>query len=186
MAPNHARHDPSAAALHGLVRRHLASFLAVAAERSGRPLPRYVAEEFRAYLRCGVLAHGFARARCAGCGHEVLVAFSCKLRGVCPSCGGRRMSATAAHLTDRVRPEVPLRQWVLSVPFALRRVLARDPEALTLVSRTFWEELRRWLRAVGLVAGVHGLRRGVAHEPPLSPAPATPPRTRRARATWAA
>jgi cell division septation protein DedD len=56
------------------------------------------------------------------------------------------MSATAAHLTDRVLPEVPIRQWVLSVPFALRRVLARDPAALTLVSRAFWEELRRWLR----------------------------------------
>ncbi len=140
-------HDPPSTALHGLVRRHLATFLDVAAARSGRPLPRYVAEEFRAYLRCGVLAHGFARARCAGCGHELRVAFSCKLRGVCPSCGGRRMSATAAHLTDRVLPEVPLRQWVLSVPFAPRRVLARDPDALTLVSRTFWEELRRWLRA---------------------------------------
>mgnify|MGYP000897804309 CR=1 FL=1 len=25
-------------------------------------------------------------------------------------------------------------------------VIARDPEALTLVSRTFWGELRRWLR----------------------------------------
>ena len=143
----HRPHDPPSTALHGLVRRHLGTFLQTAGERSGRPLPRYVAEEFRAYLRCGVLAHGFARARCAGCGHELMVAFSCKLRGVCPSCGGRRMSATAAHLTDRVLPEVPLRQWVLSVPFALRRVLARDPDALNRVSRTFWEAMRRWLRA---------------------------------------
>ena len=36
-------------------------------------------------------------------------------------------------------PEVPLRQWVLSVPFELRLLLARDPRALTAVG----ESLRR-------------------------------------------
>ena len=150
----YARHDPTIAALHGLVQRHLVPFIRFASERSGRPLPRYVVEEFRAYLRCGVLAHGFARVRCAGCGHEHLVAFSCKLRGVCPSCGGRRMSATAADVVDRVLPEVPLRQWVLSVPFALRVRLAADPAMLNVVSRVLWEEMRRWYRATsGLTTG---------------------------------
>ncbi len=61
------------------------------------PLPRYVHDELHASLRCGVLACGFARARCPGCGRDKLVAFSCKKRGVCPSCGGRRMSETAAE-----------------------------------------------------------------------------------------
>jgi len=42
------------------------------------------------------------------------------------SCGGRRMADTAAHLVDRVLPEVPVRQWVLSLPFALRYRLAYD------------------------------------------------------------
>jgi hypothetical protein len=31
-------------------------------------VPRFVEEEFRAYLRCGWLAGGFARFRCAVCG----------------------------------------------------------------------------------------------------------------------
>ena len=109
----YARHDPTQTPLHGLVAKHLETFARFAEERSGKALPRYVVEEFRAYLRCGVLAHGFGRARCAGCGHDMFVAFSCKLRGVCPSCGGRRMSETAAHLVDRVSPAVPVRQWVL-------------------------------------------------------------------------
>jgi hypothetical protein len=39
-----------------------------------------------------------------------LVAFSCKGRAVCPSCGGRGMAERAAHLVDRVFPEVPVRQ----------------------------------------------------------------------------
>jgi hypothetical protein len=32
-----------------------------------------------------------------------------------------------------VLPERPLRQWVLSLPYALRFLLATDPDALTLV-----------------------------------------------------
>jgi len=30
----------------------------------GHGLPAWVERDFRAYLRCGILAHGFARARC--------------------------------------------------------------------------------------------------------------------------
>jgi hypothetical protein len=56
---------------------------------------------------------GFARFRCGACGLDRLVAFSCKGRGFCPSCGGRRMAERAAHLVDHVFPDVPVRQWVL-------------------------------------------------------------------------
>jgi hypothetical protein len=82
---------------------------------------RWVERDFRSYLRCGILAHGFARVRCTDCGHDRLLAFSCKLRGVCPSCNARRMAEVAAYLTDEVIPLLPLRQWVLSVPKRLRR-----------------------------------------------------------------
>ena len=93
-------------------------------------VPQYVEGEFRRYLECGILAHGFARARCEDCGHDFLIAFSCKGRGVCPSCNARRMAETAAHLVDQVFPPLPVRQWVLSVPKRLRYFLQRDPEAL--------------------------------------------------------
>ena len=36
------------------------------------------------------------------------------------------MADTAAHLVDRVLPEAPVRQWVLSLPFSLRYRLAYD------------------------------------------------------------
>ena len=39
---------------------------------------------------------------------------------------GRRMCATAANLIENVLPEVGLRQWVLTFPFAWRRRLAQD------------------------------------------------------------
>jgi ribosomal protein S27E len=57
----------------------------------------------------------FLRLRCGECGHDKLLAFSCKRRGFCPSCGARRMSQTAAHLVDHVIPHVPVRQWALSL-----------------------------------------------------------------------
>src|SRR5437868_617105 len=63
-----------------------------------------------------------------------------------PSCGGRRMAETAAHLVGHVFPEVPVRQWVLSIPFALRYRLAYDPalmrQVLNVFVRTIFGELR--------------------------------------------
>ncbi|MDY0063241.1 MAG: transposase zinc-binding domain-containing protein [Myxococcota bacterium] len=52
-----------------------------------------------------------ARARCAACKHDFVVPFSCKTRGLCPSCNTRRMVETAAHLVDHVIPRVPVRLW---------------------------------------------------------------------------
>ena len=70
----------------------------------GFGLPRFIEREFDRYLRCRILAHGFARVRCDGCAAEIVVAFSCKGRGVCPSCTARRMADTAASLCDHVLP----------------------------------------------------------------------------------
>ena len=66
--------------------------------------------EFRDFLTCGCLAAGFARFRCSDCRLDRLVPFSCKGRGFCPSCGGRRMTDRAAHLVDHVFPAVPISQ----------------------------------------------------------------------------
>jgi hypothetical protein len=49
-----------------------------------------------------------------------LIAFSCKGRGVCPSCNIPRMAATTAHLTDHVLPRLPVRQSALAVQKRLR------------------------------------------------------------------
>jgi hypothetical protein len=66
-----------------------------------------------------------------------LVAFSCKGRGFCPSCTSRRMSDTAAHLVDRVLPEAPVRQWVLSLPIPLRYRVAYDHKLCSAVLAVF-------------------------------------------------
>lgn len=97
----------------------------------------FVRKAFEKYLECGIFAHGFARAHCDDCGHDFLVAFSCKGGGVCPSCNTRRMAETAAHLRDHVFPRLPVRQCLLSVPKRLRYFIQRDGETLNMVLRIF-------------------------------------------------
>jgi ferredoxin len=94
-------------------------------------------QAFRKYLECGIFAHGFARAWCDDCGYDYFVAYSCKGRGVCPSCNTRRLVGTAAHLTNHVFSRLPMRQWVLSVPKRLRCFLQRDGAFLNMVLRIF-------------------------------------------------
>ena len=127
---HYERRRPEDTILYQLVQEHLETFLAQVELESGAGLPEFVKEEFEAFLQCGILAHGFLRLRCADCAHEKLVAFSCKRRGFCPSCGARRMVETAAHLVDHVIPRVPVRQWVVSFPIPLRVLFAAHPHLL--------------------------------------------------------
>jgi hypothetical protein len=146
----YAQHRPESTLLYQLVEQNYPQFRELRA-REGRSLPEYVQEEFDACLKCGRLEEGFLRLRCEGCHAEKLVAFSCKKRGFCPSCGGRRMAETAALLADEVLPERPLRQWVLSWPVALRFLRATDPDSLTRVWRTVYRAISSLLlRKAGL------------------------------------
>lgn len=153
--------DPAADVLHGVVREHLQTFLAEAAHRrDGEGVPRFVEEEFHAFLACGFLAGGFARFRCVGCKAERLVAFSCKGRGFCPSCGGRRMTERAAHLVDHVIPDVPVRQWVLTLPHRVRYLLAWRHDLCKAVVRMLLREVSRHLRTRARERGLRDVRGG--------------------------
>lgn len=122
-----------------------------------RALPGHVAREFRSYLGCGDVAAGFAWLECRDCDHHRLVLFSCKTRGFCPSCGGRRMAERAAHLVDRVIPHVATRQWVLTVPWKRRWLLARHAKLADGVLRIALKRIERWYRkATGRKGGKSG------------------------------
>lgn len=131
-AVRYERHRPKTTLLYQLVDAHYPAFADRMAAH-GTPLPAYVQREFEDYLKCGRLEHGFLRVRCEVCHTEHLVAFSCKRRGFCTSCGARRMSESAALLVDEVLPETPMRQWVLSFPFPLRFLLASQPAIMAKV-----------------------------------------------------
>jgi hypothetical protein len=132
------RHRPETTALYEVVRDNLETLYGAIDDGAlDVRLPKHARKELEAYLDCGLLCRGFARLYCASCEHSQLVAFSCKGRGFCPSCMGRRMCATSANLTERVLPEVDLRQWVLTFPFAWRRRLAQDGALLGTLTRLF-------------------------------------------------
>jgi hypothetical protein len=83
---DYAPRRPEQTRLHQTVRENLETFLARARERD-HPVPRFVERELRAFLACGVLAHGFLRLHCDACGCDRLIPFACKGRGFCPACG---------------------------------------------------------------------------------------------------
>ena len=112
-------------------------------------LPKFVKKELEGYLACGLLCHGFARLKCGSCDETRLVAFSRKGRGFCPSCLGRKMSATAAHLIGDVLPAVDLRQWVLTVPFAWRKRLGYDGRLMSALTRIFVKTVLGFYRERG-------------------------------------
>jgi len=141
------RREPEHSVLWQAVRDHLPAFLAKAAEAE-RAVPEFVRAEFERFLKCGWVEEGCAVVRCESCGFTRLVAYSCKGRGVCCSCIARRMSDTAAHLVDRVLPEAPMRQWVLSLPVPLRYLLAWDCELCSAVIGIFMDAVFRHLRRV--------------------------------------
>jgi len=128
--PDYRHHRPEASLLYQLIREYWPEFQAELASQ-GRFLPAYVTKEFDEHLKCGRLEHGFLRVRRDSCQDEKLIAFSCKRRGFCPSCGARWMADSAALLVDEVLLHQPMRQWVLSVPFPLRFLFASNPAATT-------------------------------------------------------
>jgi len=138
------RRQPEATALYQSVAQHWPSFAQRLEEQGG--LAKFVREEFAAFLKCGLPEHGCLELCCRHCGHSMLVAFSCKRRGFCPGCLGRRMADTAAHLVQSVLPEVPVRHWVCSFPWGVRAVLGYDRQLCRAATQAFAKEVSRSLK----------------------------------------
>lgn len=115
-------------------------------ENEENPVPHYIAKVFQKYLGCGILAKGFACAHCEGCCKDFLVAFSCKARGLCPSCNQRSMVETAAHLIDSVLPRIAFRQFVISFPMRIRHYLETH-KLLQAVLKIVVDKIRKTLIA---------------------------------------
>jgi hypothetical protein len=70
------------------------------------------------------------------------------------------MAERAAHLVDHVFPKVPVRQWVLSLPYRLRYVLAWDHALCRAVAGVFVRAVLGALRRRARQNGVSGGRAG--------------------------
>jgi Putative transposase/Transposase zinc-binding domain len=158
---SYRRHRPEATALYDLVRDNLETLYGAIDDGAlDVRLPKHAKKELEAFLDCGLLCRGFARLRCPSCNESRLVAFWCKGRGFCPSCLGRRMCATTSNLVERVLPEVDLRQWVLTFPFAWRLRLGQDGALLSTLTRLFVRTVQAFYAQRAAASGVSGAKTG--------------------------
>jgi len=135
---------PEKTVLFNVVKKHYKTWV----KNSEQLIPNYINSEFEKYLGCGILAKGFACGHCDSCNKDILIAFSCKGRGLCPSCNTRTMVQTAAHMIENVIPCVPVRQFVISFPKRIRHYL-QTHEILKTVLRIVVDEIRKTLIASG-------------------------------------
>ena len=124
-----------------------------------RPLPGVITS-LEKFIECGVMRYGAVRFRCPECGHDVLVALSCKRRG-CPSCDAKRSAVITGQALERLLAFVPYRQWVLVVPKRLRYFLNHNPVLAGELSRIFAGEINRYLcqNTTGTPAQLHFIQR---------------------------
>ncbi len=135
---------PEKTVLFDVIKRHYKTWY----KNSENPIPKYIDREFHKYLEFGILANGFACAHCADCNKDIFIAFSCKGRGICPSCNTRTMVETAAHLVENVVPSIPIRQFVISFPLRIRCYL-QTYKILQSILKIVVDEIRKRLIICG-------------------------------------
>jgi len=70
------------------------------------------------------------------------------------------MADLAAHLVDHVFPFVPVRQWVLTLPFRIRYLVAFDRDLCREVRAVFLRTLLTWIRSRARRRGIQDGRSG--------------------------
>jgi hypothetical protein len=70
------------------------------------------------------------------------------------------MMSITRHVMDAVLPHVPVRQWVLSLPHALRYRVAYDQDLCTALHRILAATLRKRPRALARKRGQHDAATG--------------------------
>jgi hypothetical protein len=89
------------------------------------------------FLTCGDYRQGVARIRCVNpkCRHEYFRPFSCKGFFLCPTCSQKRTLLFAEYLDEQLLLALPHRQFVFTLPKALRVFLRHDQRLFAKLAR---------------------------------------------------
>jgi hypothetical protein len=134
--------------LHTIFECHFADFCEQYDEKYAATYGRYRLERIQQmgerFCTCGDYLQGVARIRCTNpeCGHDYFRPFSCKGFYLCPSCSRKRTILFAEHLTNEVLLKLPHRQFVFTMPKALRPFFRHDRRLFAEVSRLIHDILR--------------------------------------------
>jgi len=129
---SYEQRKPENSIMHKTIREHLNTFIDEL-QHENRNTPKYIIKSFENYLKCGIPAHGVTRMTCDDCGTVFALPFSCKTRGICPSCHARRAAELAATMVDDLIPHNPVRQFVVNFPYPLRLWIASNKDYLARV-----------------------------------------------------
>jgi hypothetical protein len=138
--------------LHTIFEQHFDDFCEHYDEKYAATYGRYRLERIRQlgerFTTCGDYLQGVARIRCTNpeCGHDYFRPFSCKGFYLCPSCSRKRTILFAEHLTKELLLNLPHRQFVFTMPKALRPFFRHDRRLFAEVSRLTYEVLREFYR----------------------------------------
>lgn len=105
-----------------------------------------VAQTLDAFTACGDLTRGFARLHCDHCGHDYLIAFSCKQRYFCPCSHQKKVQQFGEFIRHEVVRKVPHRQIVVTLPKRLRKAFQHDRQLLSDFCHAAWLSLRDVIR----------------------------------------
>jgi hypothetical protein len=143
--------QPHKSALYQVLRDNLETFFACYAHRYQSHygyLRKEVRRTLEEMLQCGCYEFGMARVKCTSCDEQQMVPLSCRWRGVCNSCQHKRSLAFCDFMLEEVVPDVPVRQFVFSLPKALRRFFAFDGSLYRQLSQLVIGEITRYMRSV--------------------------------------
>lgn len=149
--------------LHTIFDRHLDEFCDVYDEKYAAKYGMFRLERIRdigeRFLTCGDYRLGLARIRCTNpnCGHDYFRPFSCKGFYLCPSCSQKRTLLFAEHLTNEVLLDLPHRQFVFTMPKAVRPFFRHDRRLFAEVSRLIYTIITEFYTAAASKPLLSGL-----------------------------
>ena len=115
-------------------------------EKYGHLRPEVI-DAFDRFLNCGILRHGCARAQCQKCNNSILIAFSCKRRGLCPSCSAKRALLFAENMHENVLLPYPHRHLTFTIPKRLRVYFRYDRKLLSQLYKAAWDAIREIIQS---------------------------------------
>ena len=107
-----------------------------------------VLEALDEYLNCGILAHGCVQVYCDQCRHSEVLGFSCRKRGICPSCGMKHAVMFAEHMYHDVLERVPHRHTGFTIPKRLRKYILFHRELADVLFDAAWGAVKELYEAV--------------------------------------
>jgi hypothetical protein len=152
---------PENTALYNIVSDNYETFQQYYNEKFGEKYGFFrpeIEREISKYSKCGIYKYGFARIKCQNdkCGEEYLLPFSCKSRGVCPSCIQKYALELEQLLVDEILREVPMRHIILTIPTRLRKNFVWHRECLNDLSRIAWKTLKEFFQTTLKTDGTPG------------------------------